>query len=104
MSRRGSGPVTIASPKSRQRVKRPQMFRVSLHNDDYTSMDFVVEVLKTIFRKSAQEAVKIMLNVHHQGVGMCGVYPSQVAETKVAAVHERARREGFPLKCSMEPE
>lgn len=87
-----------------QETKPPQMFRVLLHNDDYTTMDFVVAILVSVFRKPKGEAVRIMLNVHHQGIGMCGVYPAQVAETKVATVHNRARDNGFPLRCSMEPE
>ncbi|HSR51621.1 MAG TPA: ATP-dependent Clp protease adaptor ClpS [Acidobacteriota bacterium] len=80
------------------------MFRVLLHNDDYTSMDFVVEILRSVFRKSEPEAVQIMLNVHYRGVGMAGLYPPQVAETKVKAVHSRAKKSGYPLRCSMEPE
>ena len=67
-------------------------------------MDFVVEVLQTVFRKTSQDAVQIMLNVHHSGVGMAGVYQKQVAETKIGSVHEQARDAGYPLKCSLEPE
>jgi ATP-dependent Clp protease adaptor protein ClpS len=75
---------------------------VLLHNDDYTSMDFVVAVLIDIFRKSREQAMSIMLSVHEKGIGVCGVYTAEVAETKVAMVHARARAEGFPLRCSME--
>ncbi len=80
------------------------MFKVLLHNDDYTTMEFVVEVLRSIFRKSGPDAVEIMLNVHQQGVGVAGVYAAQLAETKVSKVHQRAEQQGYPLRCSIEPE
>ncbi len=85
-----------------QELKEPPMYRVLLHNDDYTTMDFVVYILKTVFGKPEPEAVRIMLNVHRNGIGECGIYPAEIAETKVAMVHYLARKEGFPLKCSME--
>ena len=87
-----------------RKVERPKLFKVLLHNDHYTTMEFVVEVLQYIFHKSASEAVTIMLAVHQQGVGVAGVYPAAIAETKINAVHALAEKEGFPLKCSMEPE
>ena len=83
-------------------VREPRRYRVLLHNDDYTSMDFVVAVLMDIFRKSVEEATAIMLAVHERGVGQCGIYTHEIAETKVAQVHTRARRAGFPLKCTLE--
>lgn len=83
-------------------LKEPRMFRVLLHNDDYTSMEFVVNVLVDIFYKNLEEATTIMLAVHAQGIGQCGVYTFEIAESKIALVHRRARRAGFPLKCSME--
>lgn len=83
-------------------LREPPHYRVILHNDDYTTMEFVVTVLCGIFHKSQDEAVRIMLNVHNQGQGDCGVYPAEVAETKVAVVHARARASGFPLRCSLE--
>jgi ATP-dependent Clp protease adaptor protein ClpS len=83
-------------------VREPRQYKVLLHNDDYTSMDFVIHVLKKVFRKSDTEARTIMLKVHHQGVGTCGVFTLEVAETKVNLVQQMARREGFPLKCTME--
>jgi ATP-dependent Clp protease adaptor protein ClpS len=83
-------------------VKEPKRFKVLLHNDDYTTMDFVVRVLMQVYNKSETQATQIMLAVHNQGVGVCGVYTSEVAETKVTQTHKMARREGFPLKCSME--
>jgi ATP-dependent Clp protease adaptor protein ClpS len=90
--------------KSRQETKKPELYRVLLLNDDYTTMDFVVEVLETIFHKQPAEAYRIMMMVHTQGKGLCGVYPHEVAETKVATVIERARASGFPLLAAMEPE
>jgi ATP-dependent Clp protease adaptor protein ClpS len=87
---------------SRTRVERPKPYRVLLHNDDYTPMDFVVAILRDIFQKEEPEAVRIMLQVHKRGVGVAGVYPYQIAETKVSKVHDTARAEGHPLKCSME--
>jgi len=73
-----------------------------MHNDDYTTMEFVVQMLETVFHKSSADANRIMLNVHVKGVGECGLYPFEIAETKVAMVHGSARKEGFPLKCSLE--
>ena len=83
-------------------LKEPPMYKVILHNDDYTTMDFVVQILKTVFNKPHEKAVQIMLEVHKKGYGVCGVYPAEVAETKVAIVHYLARENEFPLKCSME--
>ncbi len=85
-----------------EEIKEPRKYRVLLHNDDYTTMDFVVKILRSVFHKNENEAMRIMLAVHQQGIGVCGVYPAEVAETKVATVHTLARREGFPLKSSME--
>lgn len=87
---------------TREHLQEPPMYRVLLHNDDYTTMDFVVQVLKLVFHKSTETAVRIMLDVHQQGIGVCGIYPYAVAETKVDAVHQLARQHGFPLRCSME--
>lgn len=83
-------------------VREPRMFRVLLHNDDYTTMEFVVSILVEVFRRTPDEATRIMLAVHEKGVGECGVYTAEVAETKVALVHARARREGYPLRCTLE--
>src|ERR1700750_1420151 len=90
--------------RTRQETKKPELFKVLLLNDDYTTMDFVVEVLETIFNKAPAEAYRIMMAVHTQGLGLCGVYPFEVAETKVGAVAELARSQGFPLRATMEPE
>ena len=80
----------------------PRRYKVLLHNDDYTTMEFVIEVLEGIFAKSPAEAFSIMMQVHESGLGVCGVYPFEIAETKIALVHERARQHGFPLRASME--
>ncbi len=90
--------------ETKDEVREPSMFRVLLHNDDYTTMEFVVEILIIVFNKSPEEAVEIMLNVHRKGIGMCGVYTYEVSETKVNIVHVLARENGFPLKCTMEKE
>lgn len=85
-------------------IREPRQFRVLLHNDDYTTMDFVIEVLMTIFGKNLDEATAIMFSVHERGLGTCGVFTEEMAETKVAQVHDKARKAGFPLRCSMEEE
>lgn len=90
--------------RTKQETKKPELYRVLLINDDYTTMDFVIEVLETIFHKQPAEAYRIMMMVHTQGKGLCGVYPHEVAETKVNTVIERARENGFPLLAAMEPE
>lgn len=78
------------------------MYKVLIHNDDYTTMDFVIHILETIFSKTPQEAAKIMLNVHNEGIGVCGIYQFELAETKIATVHAIAEQYEFPLRCSME--
>jgi ATP-dependent Clp protease adaptor protein ClpS len=90
--------------RTRQETKKPELYKVLLLNDDYTTMDFVVDVLETIFHKQPAEAHRIMMMVHTQGKGLCGLYPFEVAETKVSTVIERARANGFPLLAAMEPE
>jgi ATP-dependent Clp protease adaptor protein ClpS len=83
-------------------VQEPPLYKVLLHNDDYTSMEFVVSILEKIFNKSNREAMQIMLNVHEQGIGVAGIYTREICETKIALVHDLARRNEFPLRCSME--
>lgn len=83
-------------------VKEPPLYKVLLHNDDYTTMEFVVQILMVVFHKPLEEATRIMLNVHQQGVGVCGVYPFEVAETKVETVIRLARENGHPLRCTAE--
>ncbi len=90
--------------RDRQQIQEPSLYKVLLHNDDYTTMDFVIMVLETVFNKNNSEATRIMLNVHQQGIGIAGVYTRDIAETKVAVVHDIARKNEFPLKCSLEKE
>jgi ATP-dependent Clp protease adaptor protein ClpS len=90
--------------RTRQETKKPELFRVLLLNDDYTTMDFVIEILESVFHKNPADAYRIMMAVHTQGQGLCGVYTFEVAETKVATVVDLARGNGFPLRATMEPE
>ena len=83
-------------------VRMPKMYRVILHNDHYTTMDFVIEILVAVFHKSAAEATMLMMDVHKKGRGIAGVYTLDIALTKIARVHAAARERGFPLKCSYE--
>jgi ATP-dependent Clp protease adaptor protein ClpS len=92
----------IVDSETEEEVKEPSMYKVLLHNDDYTSMEFVVEILLSVFNKSIEDATITMLKVHKEGIGICGVYTYEVAETKVDAVHTLAREREFPLKCTME--
>ena len=85
-------------------LQEPPMYKVLLHNDDYTTKEFVVNVLMTVFRKSREEAVRIMWYVHKNGIGLCGIFPYEIAETKVNMVGSLAKERGFPLKTSMEVE
>jgi ATP-dependent Clp protease adaptor protein ClpS len=94
-----SGVATV----SRSKVKRPRQYKVLLHNDDYTTMEFVVYVLQRFFGKTSEEAQRIMLKVHTEGVGVCGVYTHEIAETKVTQVSKSAKENGHPLMCTMEP-
>ncbi len=96
------GRSTAVITKTKTRTKRPNLYRVLLLNDDYTPMDFVVHVLERFFRKDRETATKIMWHVHNHGVGECGVYTYEVAETKVAQVMEFARQHQHPLQCVME--
>lgn len=88
--------------KTRLKLKPPQSYKVLLHNDNYTTMEFVIYVLETVFRKSVMEATQIMLHVHEKGVGVCGSYTFEVAETKIETVHDLAGQYEFPLKATME--
>ena len=89
---------------SKSKDDLPPMYKVILHNDDYTSMEFVVQILITVFGKSLEKATKIMLNVHNKGKEICGIYTRQIAETKIETVHNLASSKGFPLKSTMEKE
>jgi ATP-dependent Clp protease adaptor protein ClpS len=90
--------------KTRPKTKKPSLYKVLLLNDDYTPMEFVVLVLEKFFSKGREEATRIMLHVHHKGVGICGVYTYEVAETKVTQVMDFSRQHGHPLQCTMEKE
>lgn len=90
--------------RERTVTRRPRRFKVVLHNDDYTSMDFVVRVLRSYFHKTETEANRVMLEIHHKGAGIAGIYTYDVAETKMAQVTTEAREEGMPLMVSLEGE
>ncbi len=83
-------------------TKEPRLYKVLLHNDDYTSMEFVISILETVFHKSIPDATEIMLNVHNEGIGIAGVYTREISETKISTVHQLAQKNEFPLRCSME--
>jgi ATP-dependent Clp protease adaptor protein ClpS len=101
---RGDDPRTGVVIKTRPKVKKPSMYKVLMLNDDYTPMEFVVHVLQRFFSKTAEEATQIMLHVHQKGVGVCGVYTFEVAETKVAQTMDLARKNQHPLQCTLEKE
>ncbi|MGB9712074.1 MAG: ATP-dependent Clp protease adapter ClpS [Dissulfurimicrobium sp.] len=96
------GPLQALELELDQNIQEPPMFKVLLYNDDYTTMEFVVKVLMEIFNKSQQEATNIMLRIHNEGSGVCGLYPKELAETKVEMVHALAAANGFPLLASCE--
>ena len=96
------GPATGVAIKSRTRTKKPAMYKVLMLNDDYTPMEFVVMVLKRFFRMDLDEATQVMLHVHQRGVGVCGIFPYEVAETKVNQVMDFARQNEHPLQCTLE--
>src|SRR5690349_7891674 len=97
----GEGQVGIAT-KTRAKSKKPSQYKVLMLNDDYTPMEFVVMVLKRFFRMDLEQATRVMLHVHQRGVGVCGVYPYEVAETKVTQVMDFARQNQHPLQCTLE--
>ena len=96
------GPGTAVITKTKPQTKRPSMYRVLILNDDYTPMEFVVHVLERFFGKDHEAATRIMLHVHHHGIGECGIYTYEVAETKVTQVMDFARKHQHPLQCVME--
>ena len=96
------GPATSVIAKVKPKTKRPSLYRVLILNDDYTPMEFVVHVLEKFFQKDAEAATKIMLHVHHHGIGECGVFTYEIAETKVTQVMDFARKHQHPLQCVME--
>jgi ATP-dependent Clp protease adaptor protein ClpS len=97
-----SGPSTSVITKVKPKTKRPNLYRVLILNDDYTPMEFVVHVLEKFFQKDVEAATKIMLHVHHHGIGECGVFTYEIAETKVTQVMDFARKHQHPLQCVME--
>jgi ATP-dependent Clp protease adaptor protein ClpS len=97
-----SGPNTSVITKVKPKTKRPNLYRVLILNDDYTPMEFVVHVLEKFFQKDVEAATKIMLHVHHHGIGECGVFTYEIAETKVTQVMDFARKHQHPLQCVME--
>ena len=102
MSQNQNSPEQITGTTIDHKVQDPKLYRVLLHNDDYTTMDFVVQILIEIFHKGADEALSIMISVHQKGIGTCGVFPKEIAEFRVMRVIKRARQAGFPLLCTME--
>ena len=96
--------AVVPESKSKEALKRPKLYKVLFHNDNYTTMEFVVAVLKEVFRRSESDAMAIMLNVHRNGMGVAGIYTYDIAETKVRITEQLARKSEFPLKLSLEPE
>ena len=97
----GDGDLGVAT-KTRTRTKSPSPYKVLMLNDDYTPMEFVVHVLQSFFKMSIEDATRVMLHVHQRGVGVCGIFPYEVAETKVAQVIDFARQNQHPLQCTLE--
>ena len=102
MSRRENEFNPEVITETEKKLKRPPLYKVLLHNDDYTTKEFVVQILQCVFHKEQTEAVQIMLHIHRNGIGVVGVYTHEVAETKVKLVESLARQYEYPLKCSME--
>jgi len=96
------GDAVVEKTESKTKLERPPLYKVFLHNDDFTAMEFVVFILQTVFNHGESEAVRIMLNVHRQGIGLAGVYTYEVAEMKVDKVTTIAQANEFPLLCTME--
>jgi len=101
---RGGGAGTGVATKTRTRTRKPRMYKVLMLNDDYTPMEFVVHTLQRFFRMTIEQATQVMLHVHQKGVGVCGVFPYDVAETKVTQVIDFARKHQHPLQCTLEKE
>jgi ATP-dependent Clp protease adaptor protein ClpS len=102
--RPGQDTDTVTRTREQPRTRPPPMYKVLLHNDDYTTMEFVVHVLETVFGHPPPAATRIMLSIHHRGVGVAGVFPYEIAETKAMKVMEMAREAEYPLLCTVEPE
>ncbi|HAX92025.1 MAG TPA: ATP-dependent Clp protease adapter ClpS [Rhodospirillaceae bacterium] len=110
MSERSNDQIEIGAPhaklktRTKSTTQKPSMYKVYILNDDFTPMDFVIVILETVFNKSHEEAMRIMLHVHHKGSGLCGVYTYDVAETKASQVMQAARIAQHPLQCKIEKE
>lgn len=100
--RRDEGTGVVTDTRTERKLQKPRMYKVLLHNDDYTTMEFVVYVLQGIFHRSETDAMQIMLHVHKNGLGVAGVYTREVAESRIAQVEALARAHEYPLRCSME--
>ena len=100
----GGDDNTAVITENKPKVEKPPLFKVLLHNDDYTTQEFVVRILQSVFHKGTAEAVLIMAAVHHNGIGIAGVYSHEIAESKVSQVTQLARADGFPLLCTIEQE
>ncbi len=98
------GAGTATETRTERKLKRPQLYKVLFHNDNYTTRDFVVAVLRQVFHKSESDSVTIMMNVHNNGIGVAGVYTYEIAQTKIETVEALAREHEFPLRLTMEPE
>lgn len=90
--------------RTKKKIAHPKQYAVIMHNDDYTPMEFVVDILRLYFDKDLVEATATMWKVHTEGWAVCGVYPKEIAETRVEMVHEEAKKQGYPLRCSLRPE
>jgi ATP-dependent Clp protease adaptor protein ClpS len=97
----GEGGISVITER-KVRAQRPSFYKVILHNDDYTPMEFVTDILERIFNKTHADATEIMLTIHYKGAGVCGLFPYEIAETKVAQVTEAAREHEYPLQCTLE--
>ncbi len=104
MGRPRTDHASDATVAEKVRAKTPKLYKVVILNDDYTTMEFVVNILETVFMKSASEAVQIMLHVHKAGRGIAGIFTKQIAEAKIEIAHQRAKNDGFPLRCLLEEE
>lgn len=104
LPRQDAGTDTVTEQKTKQKLQKPQLYKVILHNDDFTTMEFVVEILQGIFHKSEADATAIMLNIHRNGMGVAGIFTKEIAETKVAETMQAAEEAEYPLLCTMEPD
>ncbi|MCM2263997.1 MAG: ATP-dependent Clp protease adaptor ClpS [Desulfuromonadales bacterium] len=102
MARASASGQTRPASGTQEQTRQPPLFKVLMHNDDYTTMEFVVEALQKVFHKPPTEANRIMLHIHFKGVGLCGIFPYEVAETKISRVHAMAHAQGYPLRCTLD--